>query len=64
MAHHIKNSILAVHARSEIYLRSDWETDLEAIKAYVGEETRWLARAVRIVVNTNNWVHTRFAFLT
>lgn len=34
------------------------------IKAYVGEEPQWLARTVRTIVNTNNWVHTRSAFLS
>jgi hypothetical protein len=37
---------------------------MHRIKAFVGEEARWLARTVRPVVNTNNWVHTRSAFLT
>jgi len=36
----------------------------QRIKAYVGEEASWLARAVRTVVNTNNWLHTRSAFMS
>ena len=36
----------------------------QRIKAYVGEETRWLSRAVRTIVNTNNWRHTRSAFMS
>lgn len=35
----------------------------QRIKAYVGKEAGWLARAVRTIANTNNWVHTRSAFL-
>lgn len=31
---------------------------------YVGNAPAWLARAVRPVVNTNNWVQTRSAFLS
>jgi hypothetical protein len=34
------------------------------IKAYVGEGASWLARTVRTVVNTNNWLHTRSAFMS
>lgn len=36
----------------------------QRIKAYVGEGASWLARAVRTVVNTNNWLHTRSAFMS
>jgi hypothetical protein len=36
----------------------------QRIKAYVGEETGWLARVVRTVANTNNWLHTRSAFMS
>lgn len=34
------------------------------IKIMMGETSGWLAKAVRTMVNTNNWVHTRSAFLT
>lgn len=37
---------------------------LDRIKSIVGYEDSWLSRAVRIVVNTNNWIHTRSAFLS
>jgi hypothetical protein len=30
----------------------------------VGDAPGWLARIVRPVANTNNWIHTRFAFLS
>lgn len=36
---------------------------LQSIKSYVGKDQGWLARAVRTMVNTNNWVHTRSAFM-
>lgn len=36
----------------------------QSIKGYVGKERRWLARAVRTMVNTNNWIHTRSAFMS
>lgn len=31
---------------------------------FVGDATGWLARIVRPVANTNNWIHTRSAFLS
>ncbi len=31
---------------------------------FVGDASGWLARIVRSVVNTNNWIHTRSAFLS
>lgn len=31
---------------------------------FVGDVARWLARIVRLVANTNNWIHTRSAFLS
>ncbi|WP_281272479.1 DUF6431 domain-containing protein [Paenibacillus taihuensis] len=36
----------------------------QAFGHYVGDAPGWLARIVRSVVNTNLWVHTRFAFLS
>ncbi len=37
---------------------------LQRLWYYVGDAEGWLARVVRSVVNSNNWVHTRSAFLT
>ncbi len=34
------------------------------IKSLVGESRGWLARTVRTIVNTNNWPHTRSAFMS
>lgn len=34
------------------------------IKIMAGETSGWLAKAVRTMVNTNNWVHTRSAFMS
>lgn len=31
---------------------------------FVGDAAGWLARIVRSVANTNNWIHTRSAFLS
>jgi hypothetical protein len=64
MAAHIKGSLASIAARKNSIIETGGETTLKAITLYVGERPGWLARAVRIVVNTNNWVHTRFAFMT
>lgn len=64
MAAHIKRSLAAIAARENIVIEIGEGTTLKTITLYVGERPGWLARAVRIVVNTNNWVHTRFAFMT
>lgn len=64
MAAHIKRSLAAIAARGNTVIETGGRTKLKAIMLYVGERPGWLARAVRIVVNTNNWVHTRFAFKT
>ncbi len=62
---HIKGSLASVAARNKVDIRmaADGST-LNMIKVYVSKEPGWLSRAVRIVVNTNNWVHTRNAFMT
>jgi hypothetical protein len=36
----------------------------QRIGLYVGNETGWLARIVRPVVNANLWIHTRLAWLS
>lgn len=64
MAAHIKGSLASIAARENSVIETGEGTTLKAITLYVGERPGWLARAVRIVVNTNNWVHTRFAFMT
>ena len=64
MAAKTKRSIEANAARGNTVIETGGRTKLKAITLYVGERPGWLARAVRIVVNTNNWIHTRFAFMT
>ncbi|MDD4593214.1 MAG: DUF6431 domain-containing protein [Parabacteroides sp.] len=60
---HIKRSLASTATRMNVKIKSGGEPILKAIKAYVGEAPGWLARVVRIVINTNNWVHTRYAFM-
>ena len=40
------------------------KTRFQRVIDFVGNTTGWLARVVRSVANTNNWVHTRSAFLS
>lgn len=61
---HIKGSLASVAARMNVRVEVACERLSKSIKAYVGWEPGWLAKTVRILVNTNNWVHTRFAFMT
>jgi hypothetical protein len=37
---------------------------LQRVMDFVGDAPGWLARIVRPVANTNNWIHTRYAFLS
>lgn len=37
---------------------------LQRLWHYVGDAKNWLVRVVRSIVNSNNWVHTRSAFVS
>jgi hypothetical protein len=37
---------------------------LQRLWHHVGDAEGWLARIVRPIANSNNWVHTRSAFVT
>ncbi len=60
---HIKGSLASAAAMINTKRKESGEPLPKTIKAYVGDEMGWLRRAVRIVVNINNWLHTRFAFM-
>lgn len=60
---HFKGSLASAAARDKANMGAAGETILKMINAYVGTGGGWLRRIVRIVVNTNNWVHTRNAFM-
>lgn len=61
---HIKGSLASAAARNKTGMGMvAGETILKIIKTYVEEGFGWLSRVVRTVVNTNNWVHTRIAFM-
>jgi len=40
------------------------ESRFQRVMDFVGDAPGWLARIVRPVANTNNWIHTRSAFLS
>ena len=40
------------------------KSKLQKVWQYVGDAPGWLARLVRPIVNSNLWIHTRFAFLS
>jgi hypothetical protein len=50
---------ISVKEQSELSLPAHHRLGL-----YVGKTPGWLARTVRAVVNSNLWIHTRFAFLS
>lgn len=39
-------------------------TALQRIGRMVGDAPKWLKRMTRSIVNSNNWIHTRSAFLS
>lgn len=61
---YVAGSLGAVAAKMGIEVEVKEESAFQRITAYVGKEKGWLARTVRTIVNTNNWVHTRSAFMT
>ncbi len=61
---HIKGSLASAAAKNKVGIKIGFcGTIFNMVKAYVGKEPGWLSRVVRTVVNTNNWVHTRSAFM-
>jgi hypothetical protein len=61
---YIAGCLSAIAAQLSLEIKSGGGPASRRIKDLVGEATGWLARAVRTIVNTNNWIQTRSAFLT
>jgi hypothetical protein len=61
---YIAGSLGAIAAKMGIEIEVKEKSAFQRIKVYVGKEKGWLARTVRTIVNTNNWVHTRSAFMS
>jgi len=54
----------AIAAQRGLPIITMYRETLQKIKAYTGDAPGWLSRTVRALSNTNNWIHTRFAFLS
>jgi len=66
--HHLAGWLASIHIRYQKAFAEDssrlCQSVLLRIWQYVGDAPGWLARTVRPVVNSNNWVQTRSAFLS
>jgi len=67
-ANHFAGWLASIHIRYQKAIIEDssrlCQSVLLRIWQYVGDAPGWLARAVRPIVNSNNWVQTRSAFLS
>jgi hypothetical protein len=61
---YLAGSLDAIAVRWGLKTVVDHKSSMYRIKAHVGNESGWLARVVRPLVNSNMWVHTRSAFLS
>lgn len=64
ISQHMSGCLSAIAVRLGLKIRpGNGSSAYQRIKHMVGETSGWLAKAVRTIVNTNNWVHTRSAFM-
>ena len=68
MAYHFLGCLISIATRhneeSVKYMSKLPKSVLQRIFHFVGDTPAWLARIVRSVVNSNNWIHTRSAFMS
>jgi hypothetical protein len=64
ISEYIAGCISAVAAQRGLVSAGKSRSSILRIKEQVGEDAGWMARAVRILANTNLWVHTRSAFVS
>ena len=68
ISHHFLGCLISIVARYQDEFMKDIsklpKSVLHRIFHFVGSSPAWLARVVRTVVNSNNWVHTRSAFMS
>lgn len=68
IANHLSGCLISIATRYQketvIDLSTLPKSVLERILHFVGNDFRWLGRVVRIITNSNNWLHTRSAFMT
>ena len=61
---YLAGSLDAIAVRLGLKTVVGHKSPMSRIKTYVGDESGWLARVVRPLVNSNMWVHTRSAVLS
>jgi hypothetical protein len=61
---YIAGCLFAVAIRLGLETKFRTSPARQQIKDLMGESAGWLARTVRTIVNTNNWLHTRSAFMS
>ncbi|MDD2235375.1 MAG: DUF6431 domain-containing protein [Desulfitobacteriaceae bacterium] len=64
ISEYIAGCLSSIAAQMGIQTEIKLGSALQRIKGYAGKDTGWLARTVRTLANTNNWVHTRSAFMS
>jgi hypothetical protein len=68
MSYHFIGCLISIAIKynkvSAKYLSELPKSVLQRIFHFVGNAPAWLARVVRSVVNSNNWAHTRSAFMS
>lgn len=66
-AHHFSGCMISIAIQTDkgsVKDSYDSMSLLQRLWHYVGNAEGWLARVVRTIVNLNNWIHTRSAFVT
>lgn len=67
IANHFIGCLISINTRFEketvIDLSTLPESVLQRILYFVGDAPAWLSRVVRPIANSNNWIHTRSAFM-
>ena len=68
LSYHFLGCLISIATRyneeSVKYISKLPKSVLQRILHFVGSAPAWLARVVRSVVNSNNWLHTRSAFMS
>ena len=64
VSEYIAGCLPAIAARLGLKIKLRSGPARQRIKDLVGQAAGWMARTVRTMVNTNNWLHTRSAFMS
>jgi hypothetical protein len=66
-AHHFSGCLVSIAiqtGKGSVEDSYDSMSLLQRLWHHVGDAKGWLSRIVRSIANSNNWVHTRSAFVT